>query len=233
MDTPDLAPAAMHGGSADDILVALRPVRFERGAAQHAPPDDAGRSRLLVRVLDQLDCGLMLVTEQGRLRFANRIALRECAPARCMRLNDGHVMPRHERSQQDFYRALAASRLGRRSLLSLHCGDAVTGIAVVPMDDTAAAGPPATLLVFGRQQVCEPLSVEFFAREHRLTAAEASVLRALCDGLRPAAIARRSGVAVSTVRTQVSSLRLKTGARSISELVRRVAVLPPILPVLD
>jgi len=36
-------------------------------------------------------------------------------------------------------------------------------------------------------------------------------------------------VAVSTVRTQIGSIRAKTGAASISELVRQVAVLPPLV----
>ena len=37
---------------------------------------------------------------------------------------------------------------------------------------------------------------------------------------------------MSTVRTQITSIRMKTGARSIGELVRLVTVLPPIVPVL-
>jgi hypothetical protein len=36
-------------------------------------------------------------------------------------------------------------------------------------------------------------------------------------------------VAVSTVRTQIGSIRAKTGAGSIRELVRQVAVLPPLV----
>jgi len=218
-------------GSSDDILVLLGPSTFHRGAAAQPAADDSPAARLFMRVLDELDYGLMLVTDQARLRFANRVALRECTPARCMRLHDGHVLPRHEREQQGFFRALAASRLGRRSMLNLRVDDAQVCLAVVPLGETA--GMPATLLVFGRRQVCEPLTVEFFAREQHLTAAETTVLRALCDGARPAEIARQCGVAVSTVRTQVSSLRSKTGAHSIGELVRMVTVLPPIVPVLN
>ena len=218
-------------GSSDDILVLLESSAFHRGAAAKPVADDAPAAHLFMRVLDELDYGLMLVTDQARLRFANRVALRECTPARCMRLHDGHVLPRHEREQQGFFRALAASRLGRRSMLNLRVDDAQVCLAVVPLGETA--GMPATLLVFGRRQVCEPLTVEFFAREQHLTAAETTVLRALCDGARPAEIARQCGVAVSTVRTQVSSLRSKTGARSIGELVRMVTVLPPIVPVLN
>jgi DNA-binding CsgD family transcriptional regulator len=47
--------------------------------------------------------------------------------------------------------------------------------------------------------------------------------------VRPTAIARQQNVAVSTVRTQIGSIRAKTGAGSISELVRQVAVLPPLV----
>ena len=38
-----------------------------------------------------------------------------------------------------------------------------------------------------------------------------------------------ASVAVSTVRTQIGSIRIKTGASSIRELVRQVAVLPPLV----
>jgi DNA-binding CsgD family transcriptional regulator len=55
------------------------------------------------------------------------------------------------------------------------------------------------------------------------------VLAALCDGDDPSGIARRFGVAVSTVRSQIASIRQKTRSTSIRELVRQVAVLPPIV----
>ena len=43
-----------------------------------------------------------------------------------------------------------------------------------------------------------------------------------------AAAVPRDGVAVSTVRSQIGSIRHKTGAESIRALVRQVAVLPPV-----
>ena len=54
------------------------------------------------------------------------------------------------------------------------------------------------------------------------------MLQALCDGLRPKEVARRCEVAVSTIRTQISSIRTKTQTASIRDLVSRVSVLPPI-----
>ncbi len=52
------------------------------------------------------------------------------------------------------------------------------------------------------------------------------MLQALCDGLDPMQIARHNGVAVCTIRSQIGSLRAKTGAASIRELLSRVAALP-------
>jgi DNA-binding CsgD family transcriptional regulator len=85
------------------------------------------------------------------------------------------------------------------------------------------------LLVLGKRRVCAQLSVQAFARSLNLTPAETRVLELLCAGVRPTLIAQTQGVAVSTVRTQIGSIRAKTGAASISALVRQVAVLPPLV----
>ena len=91
---------------------------------------------------------------------------------------------------------------------------------------------PTTLLVLGKRQVCEQLSVQGYARNMRLTPAETRVLELLCTGVRPTQIARQQNVEVSTVRTQLGAIRNKTGADGINDLVRQVAVLPPLLTVL-
>jgi DNA-binding CsgD family transcriptional regulator len=85
------------------------------------------------------------------------------------------------------------------------------------------------LLVFGKRRLCESLSTDWFARERGLTWAETRVLQGLTSGLRPIEIAQRQGVALSTVRSQVRSLRAKTGAASIGALLGQVSSLPPML----
>ena len=80
--------------------------------------------------------------------------------------------------------------------------------------------------------MCQELSAQWFARHHGLTLAETHVLEALCTGARPAEVAATKGVALSTVRSHISSLRAKTGAPSIRDLVRQVAVLPPLVSAL-
>jgi len=70
--------------------------------------------------------------------------------------------------------------------------------------------------------------VQGFARGYGLTAAETRVLVALCNGVPPAQAAVELGVAISTIRSQIGSMRQKTGAESIRALVRQVAILPPV-----
>ncbi|HEV7913278.1 MAG TPA: LuxR C-terminal-related transcriptional regulator [Albitalea sp.] len=218
----------------DTPMVPVRPHDpFVFPAARRADTALGASCGMLIRILDELDYGLMLVTDQAQVSFANRVALRECGAGHCMRLQDGQLRPREQRRHDDFRRALEAARGGRRSMLVFEVDGSLVSLAVVPMSESAdRPGERPTLLVFSRRQVCEPLSVEFFAREHRLTSAEVAVLRGLCGGTRPAKIAHDAGVSLSTVRTQIGSVRQKTGASSIGELVRRVTMLPPIVSVL-
>jgi DNA-binding CsgD family transcriptional regulator len=92
-------------------------------------------------------------------------------------------------------------------------------------------GSPDALLVFGKHEVCTPLSVHFFAREHGVTSAESAVLAALCNGASPRQIAGERGIALSTVRTQIQNIRQKTGARNIGDLLRVASRLPPLMTI--
>ena len=183
-------------------------------------------SRLLMNVLDEIDYGVIMVDEFARLRHANHAALRECAGSRTVCIREGRVTMANDLDQRSLQAALGAAGQGHRSLLQTRGAEDAPTIAVVPLDESGAR---STLLIFGKQQLCEPLSMEFFCRSHHLTQAEGTVLRSLCCGKIPDQIAVDNGVACSTVRTQVSSIRSKTGTRSIRDLIDRVTSLPPIV----
>lgn len=91
-----------------------------------------------------------------------------------------------------------------------------------------STSPSYALLVFAKQQLCDTTTVTLFARERGLTGAEGQVLEQVCKGLRPAQIATRHGVQISTVRTQLRAIRQKTASDSVRELVEKVSVLPPL-----
>jgi DNA-binding CsgD family transcriptional regulator len=188
----------------------------------------------LTRMLDEIDYGMLLVTADAQVAYLNHAARLELDGHHPLQLS-GCLLGAHSPPDvAPLYEALADAQRGLRKLLTLGVGAQQVCISVVPLHDTAGAGDSLddsalTLLVLGKRQVCEQLSVQGYARSHHLTPAETRVLEGLCGGLRPTTIAALAGVAVSTVRTQIGSIRAKTGAGSIRELVRLVAVLPPLV----
>ena len=187
------------------------------------------RAALLMRVLDEIDYGMLLVTVCGTLHHGNQLALCEILGGGPLRLADGQVRARHGDDQGALQIALSDAKRGRRRLITLGHNGAVVSVAVLPLPcEEADDGNPLVLLVFGKRQSCEPLTIDFYARAHGLTGAEARVLQALCNGAKPKEIALAQCVAISTVRTHIGSVRQKTQTDSIRELINRVAVLPPI-----
>jgi len=203
----------------------------EAAPSHGLPPRVAGTPDLLSWVIDAVDIGLMLVARDGRMRMANRAAIRHCGVGRTCRLVDGFVRPSQPADDPAFRRALADAALGRRSLLTLGPRQSLTPIAFVPAARGRDPESPDALLIFGKHEVCAPLSVHFFAREHGVTSAESAVLAALCNGASPRQIASERGIALSTVRTQIQNIRQKTGARNISDLLRVASRLPPLMTI--
>lgn len=194
-------------------------------------PHDAAIVPVLMRLLDEIDYGLVLLDAAGTLRCTNRRALQSFAELGPLRLAQGRVMARHAADQQALERAIEQARCNRRTFVALRRGASRATVAIVPIERPGAARsePLSILLVLQRERVCEPLTLDYFARAHRLTLAERNVLDGLCAGQRPAQTALRLGVALSTVRTQISNIRAKTDADSIAGLLSRLAALPPMV----
>jgi len=189
---------------------------------------------LLMRVLDEIDYGMALVTAGGALRYANSLAMHELQGDGPLALAQGQVRARQGGDQSQLQLALAEAVRGRRRLIGLGQNGHSLSVAVLPMsgsdDDEDDSGEALALLTFGKRQTCETLTVDFFARSQGLTGAEGRVLQALCNGAKPKEIASQCSVAISTVRSHICSIRIKTQTANIRELVDRVAVLPPITP---
>lgn len=204
----------------------------EVGAVAPRESSAGTSARILARMLDVVDYGLMLVHDGDRVAFANQIARNELDDRHPLQMVGNLLRARHPGDMAALRAALASAwHKGLQRLLTLDDdGDEPVTVAVVPMSDSPSA-PPAAMLVFGKRNVCEDLSADAFARHYRLTDAEARVLKALCSGRRPSEIAAAQGVALCTVRTQIGCLREKVGAPSIGALLQKVARLPP-LPML-
>lgn len=212
------------------------------GAARSAPPRPApapsihysgperrsaslGLWRWLAAALDEIDYGIVLLGADGLVRHANQAARDELDEQHPLALLHSELRARRSGDAHALQAALHdAQQRGLRRLITVGEPAQQASVSVVPL-----GVPGATLVILGKRSVGAELAVQGFARLHGLTGSEARVLARLVAGARPAAIAQEHGVALSTVRTQVGSIRLKTGAASIRALVEQVARLPPLM----
>lgn len=188
--------------------------------------------RWLAATLDELDYGLVLLAEGGRIVHVNHAARAELDESHPLQLVGHRLQARHAVDTAQLHEALrGAATRGLRKLLTLGEGTRRASLSVVPL-----VGPmadcAATLVILNKRQSCESLSVAAYAKGHDLTPAETRILVALCKGDGPAEIAKEVGVAISTVRTQIGSIRTKTGAESIRALLQQISLLPPLRGVL-
>ena len=192
---------------------------------------EATHSGWLAAALDELDYGIVLLKERTHIIHFNEAARSELDGGHPLQRVGDRLQTRLPRDMAPLRDAVAdASHRGLRRLLSLGEESKKRSLSVIPLDSAGRACP--VLVVLGKRAACELLSVESFARDHDLTRAETRVLVAICTGKAPAAVARDIGVAISTVRTQLLSIRMKTGMASIRALTEQVAALPPLKAVL-
>ena len=183
---------------------------------------------LLLRALDALDHGILLVMQDGHVAHANRTAVCDRDGDLPLRWSTGELQACRPADTGVLQRALAgALRHGTQCMVTLGSdGPQHRCVSILPLRD--AFSGPAALVMLGKRRVCEELGTDAFAREHALTFAETRVLKLLCSRCRPRDIALALGVKLSTVRTQIGSIRQKTGSRDIGGLVFSVSMLPPL-----
>ena len=205
-------------------------------SARPAPSEPAALTHCLALMLDEIDYGMLLLADEQTVVHANHLARSELDATHPLQLLGHQLRVRRSADLAPLRSALSdAVQRGLRRMVLLGDGNERITVAVVPLAGSADRGQGQeahTLLVFGKRHMCPALSALWFARSHGLTPAESRVLVGLCEGQAPGAVAAAQHVALSTVRTQIGSIRAKTGAASIRALVRQVAVLPPLVSAL-
>ena len=178
------------------------------------------------QVVDQIDCGLVVCDAQGCVLHVNRAARRELDSALSLKLLDGVVSCDGPGGRELAAAIKLAATRGLRRLVSLQDNPPLM-LVVTPLD-IPAGGETLVLLMIGRRTLCTPLGLELLAMQHHLTWAEQRVLRAVVGGTSVREMASEHGVAVSTIRTQLQSIRDKLGVANIDALLLIAARLPPV-----
>jgi DNA-binding CsgD family transcriptional regulator len=215
------------------LMTVSAPETPVRPAAAPNRNEESGLLGLLAATLEEIDYGLLLLDREQRVVHANHAALSELDAEHPLQFVQARLQAHHAHDATLLRDALADVFLrAHRKLITLGQPQRRVSISLVPLAPGSATVPAWALVLIGKPQVCQDLSVEAFARAHKLTPVETLVLKGLCRGARPAEIARSQNVALSTVRTHVGSIRSKTSVPSIGALVRMVSMLPPLISAL-
>lgn len=193
-------------------------------AATDSEPD------LMALLMDELAHGVLVINGQGRIFHANQAARRELARGFVLNASHGELKVVSSTDATALQVALGKAVDGKRSLLKLTASGADLMLAVIPLNRQMGAPCERIALFLSRPGVCDSGVFGSFARSHGLTHTEEQVLASLCRCLSTPEIALQMKVAVSTVRSHVRSLCIKTASSGVRELVNRVAILPPIAP---
>jgi DNA-binding CsgD family transcriptional regulator len=194
---------------------------------------EAVSAHALASALDLTDYGVLLLAAGKRVVHINHAAREELADTRHpLQLHGQELHVRQPEDHAAVRLALAkACEKKLQHMLSIGGHDCVrTVLSILPIPKLGPRDEAGAMVVLARRLQWAELTTVAFARSHRLTRAEVRVLTQLCAGLRPTEVARAHNVAVSTVRSQIRSLREKTGASCVADLIRQVSRLPPMPP---
>lgn len=190
-----------------------------------------GRAHLL-RVLDEVDYGVLIIDVQGTILHANHLARHELASGRVLVSYGNSLLGSNAEFTSQMQTAMEAAFRGQRRLVLLNKGGRELSLAFTPLSHPLEADTPTVLVMLSRQSTCDNLAVRMFARTIALSPSEEAVLMGLCRGLEIPEIAAEHGVAPSTIRSQIKTLREKAGTPSIRRLLQRINSLPPVVPAL-
>ena len=188
----------------------------------------------LMRALDEIDYGVILLDGRRKVWHTNHLARIELRRGQILHVHDGELDTRVVNRQSALKSAIGRAAQGIRSMVDLRPGHGDhpgTSIAFVPMGHPAECFPEPlpVLAITCRQVLCEQISLHFFAQSYGLTRTEEAILMALAQGMEVEDIVRERSLAVSTVRSHVKQLRIKTQSGSMRELLNKVSVLPPVV----
>lgn len=196
---------------------------------EYLPPSDMlGSAALLGLILREIGVGVILLDSGFRIAYANGAAQGEFEVGMCLSESGHRLEAVRPDQRRRLSQALELAQKGHRQLVELGPDDDTRMFACVPLAQVNAGFH--VLVLCGKEQSLDPSIQGMYAQAMGLTSSESEVLDGICRGLVAQDIAMQRSVKVSTVKTQIGSIREKIGARSVAEVVANVSSLPPLAP---
>lgn len=213
-----------------DILAA----GIEQALAAAPPPSPPAEAAFGLATLNRLPTGVAVVDSQFRVLFMNSLGAAVIAAndglsigptGVCRALRPAETQQLHQLIREAID---AAGSKGRALSLPRASAERSLSVVVAPL----AAGPTgektAILLISDPQRMSVP-SLETIMRLFDLTEAEARLALSLAQGQRIEDAAEQQGITVSSARTYLKRVFIKTGVDRQAELVRLVLAAPSLL----
>lgn len=205
------------------------------------PPDAGQKSYLfdaLVRALDSIDLGVLIVVDAGRVLHVNQTAqymLDAKSPITVVR---GRLCALHPERTKQLQRAVASMQDGQSicgvpwigvPLLDKNLVLAMAHVLSLSSSRTCARDIDRPVAVFVTPSSIAAPEIDTVARAFSLTPAEARLLLQLLSGASLTEAAAALGVAEATARTHRNHIFIKTGVSRRTDLLVLVArLMPPI-----
>ncbi|GJE14733.1 hypothetical protein FOHLNKBM_5808 [Methylobacterium longum] len=184
----------------------------------------------LAATLDALTTAVLVLGADGRLVHSNAAGRAALAREDLLLSRVGIVEPWDRTAWPVFRAMIAAAAGGTVTLARRGGGNAVVSALPLCGERRRSTAPRAArVALFVQDNPCGPHAIELLGRAYSLTGAELRVLLGLADDATPADIAKRYGIAPSTVRTHLKSLFAKTGAKRQKDLVKLLLAIPPVV----
>ena len=187
---------------------------------------------MLMRVLDETDHGSIVVDCSARILHANHVARYELGRGDLICQSGGMLLGFEEDASEKIHGAVEMAQRGHRSLLTIKRPERDVSLAFLPLSHPMENDDPLVLVQVSRLPPSDNLAINMFARSNELSPTEESVMLALCKGMDIPDIAKSHRVAESTIRSQIKSIREKTGNNSIRRLLQWLHSLPPVVKTL-
>lgn len=183
-------------------------------------------------ILDHIRVPVFLVDAEGAFKYGNAAALAELKGGESFKQSDGVLAFAHPADTGRLKTAIA-SALDKADRHTIPVNDARTPrpqlLTVLPFRPEGREGPRWALIFL---QKCEPKDAAFataLRQLFRLSAAETDIAAALVLGADVEQIAEMRNAKITTVRTQIAAMLLKTRTRRQGELIAlfsRISTLP-------